>query len=240
MKGTIGAALVVMLWGSGAAAEECPPCPSPSPSAGRDPNYSRLLFAPTARPLARGEGTFSDYELVFPGVAFGITDNISLAGGFSVIPGLGVGEQVFYVAPKVGWNIGDKAAVAVGGLAAVAGGSGGESVGIGYALGTFGGRDRSFSVGLGVLGGPDIASPTPLLMFGGNVTVARHVALVGEMWLALDQGYGAAEQPIGIGVRFFGDRVSADLGVVVIGELLDEGFPAPWASVSYHFGGGKR
>lgn len=238
MKRAMAASITILLAaGAGARAEECP-CPSPSP--GRDPNYSRLLFAPTARPLARGEGTFSDYELVFPGVAFGITDNVSLAGGFSVIPGLGVGEQVFYVAPKIGWNLGDKAAVAVGGFAAMAGGSGGESLGIGYALGTFGGRDRSFSIGLGVLGGPDIASPTPLLMLGGNVTVARHVALVGETWLALDQGYGAAEQPIGLGVRFFGDRLSADVGVVIIRELLDEGFPAPWASVSYHFGGAKR
>src|SRR5688572_2273410 len=133
MKATIVAASMTVLLAAPAAmrAADCPPCPSPAP--GRDPNYARLLFAPTARPLARGEGTFSDYELVFPGVAFGITDNISLAGGLSVIPGLGIGEQVFYVAPKIGWNIGDKAAFAVGGLGAVAGGSGGETLGIGYA-----------------------------------------------------------------------------------------------------------
>ena len=71
-------------------------------AAGLDPNYSRLLFAPTGRPLAKGDGYFSDYELVFPGVAYGLTDNLSLAGGVSVIPGLGLGEQLFYVSPKLG------------------------------------------------------------------------------------------------------------------------------------------
>jgi hypothetical protein len=225
---------VLLAAGAGARAEECP-CPSPSP--GRDPNYARLLFAPTARPLARGEGTLSDYELVFPGMAYGLTDNFSLAGGVSVIPELGLREQVFYVAPKLGWNIGDKAAVAIGGLGATVGDDHRDSLGIGYVMGTFGGRDRSVSIGLGALRASHTGTTTPLLMLGGNVTVSRHVALVGETWLALNEGYGAAEQPIGLGVRFFGERLSADVGVVVIGALLDEGFPAPWASVSYHFGG---
>jgi hypothetical protein len=30
--------------------------------------------------------------------------------------------------------------------------------------------------------------------------------------------------------------MSADLGVILIGELIDEGFPIPWLSVTYHFG----
>ena len=32
-----------------------------------DPNYSRLMFAPTGRPLRKGEGYFSDYYVFFPG-----------------------------------------------------------------------------------------------------------------------------------------------------------------------------
>ena len=52
-----------------------------------DPNYSRLMFAPTGRPLRRATATVSDHELVFPGFAVGLTDNLSLAGGVSVDPG---------------------------------------------------------------------------------------------------------------------------------------------------------
>ena len=241
MKGTIGAAwAVIVLSGSGAWAQDCP-CPSP---AGEDPNYSRLLFAPTARPLARGDGHFADYELVFPGVAYGITDNLSLGGGISVIPGLGLREQVFYVAPKLGWNLGGKGAVAVGGFFAQAGGwddyDGDDAVAVGYAIGTLGGRDRSLSLGVGAMKDLNGGRVTPLLMLGGSATVARHVALVGESWLHLGETFEAREQALGLGVRFFGERLSADVGVILVADLWDEGFPVPWGSISYHFGGGRR
>jgi hypothetical protein len=207
---------------------------------GVDPNYSRLLFAPTGRPLAKGDGYFADYELLFPGFAYGLSDNVSISGGVSVVPGLGLGEQVFYVSPKIGWNVGDRGAVAVGGLFARAGSDGAyddeESLGIGYAVGTVGGRARSLSLGLGAVKASDGGDPTPLLMVGGAATVSKRVGLVGETWLRLDGDFDAAEQPVGLGVRFFGDRLSADVGVILVGELLDEGFPLPWLSITYHFG----
>ena len=210
------------------------------PGLGRDPNYSRLMFAPTGRPLAKGDGYFSDYEVLFPGGAYGITDNVSIAGGVSTIPGLGLDEQVLYVAPKVGWNLGEKAAVSVGGLFASAGDDGDrESLGIGFAIGTFGRRDASASIGFGIADTSGDTDATALLMLGGAATVSRHVALVGETWLRLADDFDAGEQPIGLAVRFFGDRLSADVGVVLVGELLDEGFPLPWLSVTYHFGGGR-
>jgi hypothetical protein len=180
---------------------------------------------------------------VFPGVAYGLTDNLSISGGVSVIPGLGLREQLTYVSPKLGFNLGDHAAVSVGGLFAHIGADdseNGDSLGAGFAIGTFGGRDRSLSVGVGVIGAPRSGVETePFVMIGGTTTVSRHVALVGESWLHLGSDFDIEEQPIGVGVRFFGESVSADVGVILIGALLDEGLPAPWASVSYHFGGGR-
>jgi hypothetical protein len=207
-----------------------------------DPNYSRLLFAPTGRPLKRGDGYFSDYELVFPGVAFGLTDNISLAGGVSVIPGVGLGEQLFYISPKVGFNLGDHASVAVGALLAGAGGgeNDSESAYIGFAVGTFGSPKRSLTIGLG-LGDTtgEVSDAVPIVMAGGTATLSRHVALVTESWLFLGDDFRLSEQPFGVGVRLFGDRLSADVGMILVGELLDEGFPLPWLSVTYHFGKGR-
>jgi hypothetical protein len=206
-----------------------------------DPNYSRLLFAPTGRPLKKGDGYFSDYELLFPGVAFGLTDNISLAGGVSIIPGIGLGEQLLYVSPKVGFDLGDRASVAVGALlAGQAGGDGdSESASIGFGVATFGSPRRSVTVGFGI--GDTSGSFTdavPIVMAGGAMTVSRHVALVGETWMFLHDDFRFSEQPVGLGVRFFGERLSADVGVILVGELLDEGFPIPWLSVTYHFGKG--
>src|SRR5687768_3555615 len=121
-------------------------------AASADPNYSRLLFAPTGRPLKKGDGYFSDYELLFPGVAFGLTDNLSLAGGISVIPGIGLDEQLFYISPKAGFDLGDRASVAAGALLAGVGGTEGSggSAYIGFVVGTFGGPRRSLTVGLGL------------------------------------------------------------------------------------------
>ena len=205
-----------------------------------DPNYSRLLFAPTARPLRQGEGYLADHEVLFPGVAYGLTENISLAGGLSVIPGLGLSEQVFYLSPKVGFDLNDHASVAVGALVATGGGGefdDRESARIGFAVGTFGSPRHSFTVGAGIGDtSSGFSDAVPILMAGGTTTMSRHVALVGETWMFLGQDFQLSEQPFGAGVRLFNDRLSADLGVILIGELIDEGFPIPWVSVSYHFG----
>jgi hypothetical protein len=131
----------------------------------------------------------------------------------------------------------------VGGLFARAGADGeydsADSLGIGFAVGTFGGPDRSVSAGVGMLKVSGEDSVTPLLMLGGTSTISNHVAFVGETWIRADGEFRASEQPIGVGLRFFGDRLSADVGVVLVGELLDEGFPLPWGSISYHFGNGR-
>ena len=51
-----------------------------------NPNSTRLFFAPTGQMLKKGEGYVSDYELFFPGVAYGLTDNITIGGGVSLLP----------------------------------------------------------------------------------------------------------------------------------------------------------
>jgi len=208
-------------------------------SVSADPNYSRLLFAPTGRPLQKGDGYFSDYELLFPGVAYGITDNVSVAGGFSVIPGIGLDEQLFYISPKVGFNLGDRASVAVGALLAGAGGGDGDggSAYIGFAVATFGSPKSSLTLGLGLGDTSDeFSDAVPIVMAGGTATLTRHVALVGETWMFVNDDFRLGEQPFGAGVRLFSGRLSADVGVILSGELLDEGFPIPWLSVTYHFG----
>jgi hypothetical protein len=114
-----------------------------------------------------------------------------------------------------------------------------DSLAIGYAIGTLGGRNRSLSLGLGALKASDGQGATPLMMLGGSATVGRHVALVAETWMRVDEEFSPREQALGLGVRFFGERLSADVGVILTGEMLTEGFPIPWGSVTYHFGGGK-
>lgn len=48
-------------------------------------------------------------------------------------------------------------------------------------------------------------------------------------------GEKLSDQPFGVALRFFGDRISADVGMIFVGEVIEEGFPVPWLSFSYHF-----
>jgi hypothetical protein len=204
-----------------------------------DPNYSRLMFAPTGRPLRKGDGYFADHELVFPGFAYGLTDNVSVSGGVSTLPGLGLSEQLVYFSPKVGFELSDRAAVSLGGLVAGAGGADDiGTLGIAFGVGTFGPRDHSLSVGLGAARelGDRSASTLPILMVGGQTRLSNSLALVSENWLVLGGDVPLGEQPFGLALRFFNGRLSADVGVVLIGEVLEEGYPLPWVSFTYHFG----
>jgi hypothetical protein len=214
-----------------------------------DPNYSRLMFAPTGRPLAQGDGYFSDHYVLFPGFSYGLTDNVSLSGGLSVIPYLGLTDQVFYVSPKIGARVSTHTWLSAGVLYAGVGRD--DALGMGFGVATRSGRAGSASVGLGVArrveedysyrdGYRKRAKYTPILMLGGTLPVGKRVALVSENWLVMDKDFDIGRQPLGLALRFFGDRLSADVGAILIGDVIKEGFPIPWLSFSYHFGGSRR
>ena len=218
---------------------------------------TRLFFGPTGRPLRKGAGYFSDHEIFFPGVAYGVTDNVTLAGGVSVIPSLDLGEQAFYFTPKIGARLGDRAAFSVGGLFAHAGGGDGGSLSIGYAVGTWGSSDNSISAGVGLARTSDDddydydygydyrydygayrddrdEDPQPILMVGGSARLSRRLSLITENWFFPGEDVNVLSG----GLRFRGDRLTVDFGLVTSGEILDEteGLPfLPWLSFSYHF-----
>jgi hypothetical protein len=205
-----------------------------------DPNETRLMLAPTARPMRKGQGYFSNHELVFPGFGYAFTDNVSIAGGVSTLPGLGLTEQLAYVSPKVAFQVSDRVALAVGGLLAGVPAFGDDigSIAVGYGIGSFGTADHSLSLGVGIARhlGDRWAQTEPIVMVGGQTRLSRSVALVSENWFVLDGDVRWSDQPFGLAVRFFNQRLSADVGMVLIGEVLEEGYPIPWASVTYTFG----
>jgi hypothetical protein len=178
-----------------------------------NPNSTRLLFAPTAYNLRRGEGYFSDYYVVLPGVAYGVTDRVTIGGGVSLVPGAGA-SQLLYVTPKVGVVQREGAALAVGGLFATIPDlldedNGPRSFGVLYGVGTLGSRENNatLGVGFGYVGGD--LSGTPVLMLGGQRRVARRLALVTENYAAP----GAFDSALlSYGARILGEQVALDLG----------------------------
>ena len=201
----------------------------------QDPNYTRLLFTPTGRPLRRGEGYFSDVWVLFPNVAYGITGNLTVLVGSSMIPGVGIGDQLKYVAPRFGVSLGRDVAVAVGTLYGNAHSQGG---GVAYATGTVGPPDRSVTAAFGVpyVGTSDFKG-VAIIVLGGNVRMTNSLALVTENWLFFGTGSEkGSSQAYSLALRFFGDRLSGDFGALFNKDVLEAGFPVPWLSLTYHFG----
>ena len=64
-----------------------------------DPNYTRLLWAPTARTLKAGNGYFADYYVFFPTLAYAVTDRFTLYGAMSIIPFVDIGDQLSIHSP---------------------------------------------------------------------------------------------------------------------------------------------
>ncbi len=221
---------------------------SPLPS---DPNDTRLMFSPTGRPLGRGDGYVSNHYVLFPGFGYGLTKNVGVGGGFSTIPGLGLDEQAFYGSLQGGFRKSEKAAFSLGGLYVAAPGEDDDfAAAVAYGVATLGRPDLSLTLGVAVasfreeeyhygprgqfLGATTDWRSEPIVMVGGSARVARRLSLVTENWLFLDKPI--SEQAFGLALRFLSDRISVDAGFVFIPDLIDEGFPIPWLSFSYHFG----
>lgn len=197
-----------------------------------NPNYTRLYFAPTGRMLEQGKGYFSDYYIFFPGIAYGITDRLTIGGGFSIFPGVDMNDQLFFFTPKFGLIQSDDFNLAAGALIIkIPEEDDFGTFGILYGVGTYGSTDRSISFGLGYGFASGDVADEPVFMIGVENRFARRVAFVSENWI-----FPGVDHPlVSYGLRFFGESMSFDLGFFsVLGE--DVLFPGiPWVDFVYNF-----
>ena len=193
-----------------------------------DPNPTRLFFGPTARSLPAGGGYVAVYEVFLPQVQVGVTDWLSLGAGTPLFFGDG-SERPVWVTPKLRVFDTGRTQGALGVMHFFNVGDG--NLGIAYGVLTRGSRDSGVTVGAGYAydrtsGDVDGA---PVGMFGGEHRVSRRVKLVTENYVFEGGGLGS------FGVRFLGDRLSADLGLVVplgMGETV----AFPMINFVYRFG----
>ncbi len=197
----------------------------------QDPNSTRLLLAPTGRGLKAGQAYFADYFLFFPTLAVGITDNIAISGGISLVPG--ASSQLAYFGPKLSFPISSHAAFSTG-LLYMAIPEGGEDAALGYGVGTFGSSRGSVTLGVGM---PFVANEDthPVLLLGGEVQVSSGAKVLTENWLFTNENNIFMFSG---GVRFFGEKLAVDVALVSSDEFWgNNGFPfVPWVDFSIFFG----
>jgi hypothetical protein len=192
-----------------------------------DPNRTRLFFGPTARTVEQGKGYFSAYEIFIPFLAVGVTDFLMLSGGVSLVPG--AEEQVIYVGPKVRFLNVENFSLAGGIIYAHV-----EDVdfGVAYGVTTIGSERYSFTIGVGYGYEDSEFSDSPVLMLGGEIQASNSVKFLTENWIIPSSETGL----ISFGIRFFGDNLAADFGLMTTTEGTDEGFPfIPWIGFAYNW-----
>ena len=196
-----------------------------------DPNDTRLFFAPTARPLKAGCGYFSAYQIFFPMAAVGIADVVNLAGGFSLLPGSP--NQLFYFAPKITVLYRENLSLAGGVLYLNSTGGGKSSAGFFYGVGTYGTKNTALTLGLGWgYTGSDVSNK-PVLLIGGEMRASDGIKFISENWFLPHSEINL----LSFGIRFFGESLAADLGLIYPAGSEITGFPFfPWLGFAYNFG----
>ena len=173
-----------------------------------DPNTTRLFFAPTGRALEKGKAYLGVYQVFVPSFQVGVTNRFSLGGG---TPLLFFGEddwdRPFWITPKM--QVFDSGRVQVAAGAFHAFDTSGAGGGIAYAVATAGTITGSISGGGGVAYAID-GGRTFIAMLGGDRQVARNIKVITENYV-----WKNGDGMLSFGFRFFGEQLSADLGVAV-------------------------
>lgn len=190
-----------------------------------DPNATRLFFAPTGRSLPRGQVYLGVYEFLMPFVQVGVTDRFSIGGGTPLVFGIDDANRPFWITPKLNVLRTQSTDVSVGVFHLFTGD--GDSAGVAYVVGTSGTARGSFTLGGGVAYGEE-GKRSGIVMIGAERQVRRNLKVMTENYLWNEAGIVSA------GVRFFGERLSADLALGVP-LATDVAFVVPIVNFVYRF-----
>jgi hypothetical protein len=179
-----------------------------------DANATRLFFGPTGRALPKGRVYVGVYEFLLPFVQVGLTDRVSIGAGTPLFFGIDDGERPFWLTPKVQVFGGERVQVSAGVFHVLDVGD--DYFGVAYGVASFGDADHALTVGAGWSYWPrdeyadaEDRTGSAVVMVGGERRVTRRMKLLTENYVFND---GAI---LSGGVRFIGDRLSADLGLAV-------------------------
>ncbi|MDQ3267025.1 MAG: hypothetical protein M3Y59_25785 [Myxococcota bacterium] len=214
----------------------------------RDPNRTRYLYSPSAMRLRKGEGYFSQKELVFSSVAFGLTDHVTLlAGAMLPLWMMGGNGLNFIGGIKAGFSPSENFHLAAGAETLVLPAWGFQSssvVGAGFVFvgGTLGDHNAHFTVNVGrpfMFANTSQSLGEAIVTLNGNVRLGANFALVTENWL-LPGFFGTPLAMINsLGGRIMGERFAVDLAVLRVETFQSNGLgmiPIPWVDFTYNFG----
>jgi len=188
----------------------------------KNPHATRLLFAPTAIPLKKGEGYYQNIYIVGNMFNYGVANNLSIGGGFDFITMFGTMNDgwspMLNFNIKSGFQISENFHAGVGGIYVTMPGE--FSAGIAYGLGTIGSYNSNLTLGLGWGFVDDSFEKKPFIMIGGMIRMSEKLWFVSENWIAPVDGNNYYTV-VSYGVRFASKRIAVDLAFINSKDIVE-------------------
>ena len=179
-----------------------------------NPHDTRYFFGPSGIPIKKGKGYYQNILVTTNFFNYGVTKNISIGGGFEFITTL-IGSPIWFLTPKVGFDISDN--IHLGGGFIMAGFAAEGTATLGYGVFTLGQSETNLSIGAGygLLDGE--LSDYPAIMISGTHRISKSIAILSENYVIPNSFYFGIH-----GIRILSKKNSFDIGAIVIPEIADE------------------
>lgn len=182
-----------------------------------NPNSTRYLIGPSAFSLRAGEGYYLNTWVVLNSFAVGLTDNISIGGGFEILS-LSMGNPAFFITPRVAFPVGENFGLSVGYVYANTANDDFAGVSLAYGIATVGNTDNnlSFGCGFGAIDGE--WSGSPVITISGMLRASRRIGFVSENYIVIEDG---ASGIFSYGIRFIGETITVDVAFLNNADIME-------------------
>lgn len=188
--------------------------PNDKTSGWRDnPAKNKLFVTQTGKMLDGGSGYYQNTYIFFSNFAYGLTNNISIDAGFSMIPGLGIENQLFTIGAKAGSSI-NQTLYFSGNIKYYRVPETNEGVTSLFGSLTYSKTKLDLTAGAGVGFALDETSDA-LIILGGQYRISERIALLTEN-IILPPGDGESEALLSFGGRIISSKSAFDLGFFTV------------------------
>lgn len=192
---------------------------------------TRYFFGPSGKSIKRNKGYYQNLMLTSNFINYGVSDNISIGGGFEFISSI-LGYPVWFITPKVSFELSEDVNLA-GGIFMAGFASEGTAT-LGYGVLTIGDSESniSFGTGYGFVSGE--MSKRPTFMLSGTHRLNNSLALLSENYFI--SNYEGDYNLISVqGFRILSPKSSFDIGAFVIPNAGMTVFPIPFVGYARTF-----
>ncbi|MEO9887491.1 MAG: hypothetical protein ABJR05_09205 [Balneola sp.] len=188
--------------------------PDDKSSGWRDnPAKNKLFISQSGKMLDSGSGYYQNTYIFLSNFSYGLTKNISIDAGFSMIPGLGIDNQLFTVGAKVGTSFNNTLSIS-GNIKYYKVFDVDQGITSVFGSATYSKKQLDLTGGAGI-GFADNSSSDPIFIIGGQYRVSERFAFLTEN-IILPAGDSGSEALISFGGRILNSKSAFDLGFFTV------------------------